>query len=514
MESSEPKKRKIEHSDSSNSEDEPKQPKLEHDEQKIHLENPHAYQNKSCYYSAEAFTEKSRIIHAESKHEKYQRRSGQDKSTFHFGQRKLLLSEIEFLTLVVKDMSLEGNTKRVVLIYAGAAPSIHIPILINMFPFVDKFILIDPCKFSFDESKAKGKFEVINECFTNEMAKQLAEKYSDCELLLVSDIRTANHRVLARLDTELKIEQDMSLQMEWYNILQPYKSIFKFRLPYVGDDKLTKTELDYLDGVVYFQAWEGKTSSETRLIVNKNAKMKTYDCARYEDVLYRFNTVERVICYKHDVSAPGIDHCYDCRAEIFILEEYLKHKSRVNELYAAIYGSELKQTEVMKLESVADLIVHINKELNAERFCDELTITWNGKKNFYSIAFTEIEHGADLNRLFADEKIVQRRFFKYNSSEEEDENQIELVKKTCKSLHTLELKCVSYSGQDFEAARVLTDDFRQKIRAKEKHLFNDRTTVYFRERSLRLGEIEFLTLACGQLAKEQAKKKIGKSNFF
>ena len=50
--------------------------------------------------------------------------------------------------------------------------------------------------------------------------------------------------------------------------------MFKFRLPYVGDDKVSETQLEYLDGKQYLQIWEGKTSSETRLVVYRNAKKK------------------------------------------------------------------------------------------------------------------------------------------------------------------------------------------------------------------------------------------------
>ena len=112
--------------------------------------------------------------------------------------------------------------------------------------------------------------------------------------MFISDIRTANYRILTRLDTEIKVEKDMEDQMGWVNILKPFKSILKFRLPYVGAEKVTKTELEYLDGIIYFQVWPGCTSSETRLVVDRNIRTKLYDCIKYENQLFRFNTVERV----------------------------------------------------------------------------------------------------------------------------------------------------------------------------------------------------------------------------
>jgi superfamily II DNA or RNA helicase len=50
-------------------------------------------------------------------------------------------------------------------------------------------------------------------------------------------------------------------------------------------------ELEYLDGKIYFQVWPGCTSSETRLIVDREIKTKMYDCIKYENQLFRFNTV-------------------------------------------------------------------------------------------------------------------------------------------------------------------------------------------------------------------------------
>jgi hypothetical protein len=45
---------------------------------------------------------------------------------------------------------------------------------------------------------------------------------------------------------------------------------------------------------------------------------------RYEAQMFHFNCVTRVARYRHDVTGvPGLDYCYDCRAEVHILEDYL-----------------------------------------------------------------------------------------------------------------------------------------------------------------------------------------------
>ena len=63
----------------------------------------HTLQNKEHVYPLKEITAECRLITDESPRTKYQRRSNQNKTTFHFGQRKFMLSEIEFLTNVSKN---------------------------------------------------------------------------------------------------------------------------------------------------------------------------------------------------------------------------------------------------------------------------------------------------------------------------------------------------------------------------------------------------------------------------
>jgi hypothetical protein len=70
----------------------------------------------------------------------YRRRQKEPKSVCHWGQRKLLLSEVEFLTSAV------GPSPAHV-VYAGAAPGTHLTLLAALFPLV-RFTLVDPSPFS------------------------------------------------------------------------------------------------------------------------------------------------------------------------------------------------------------------------------------------------------------------------------------------------------------------------------------------------------------------------------
>jgi hypothetical protein len=63
----------------------------------------------------------------------------------HMGQRKLLLTEIEFYVRCIKDFDATNN----LVIYAGSAPCEHLPVILNLFKNI-KFLLIDPNYHSID----------------------------------------------------------------------------------------------------------------------------------------------------------------------------------------------------------------------------------------------------------------------------------------------------------------------------------------------------------------------------
>ncbi|CAE8637950.1 unnamed protein product, partial [Polarella glacialis] len=106
------------------------------------------------------------------------------KSTVHWGQRKLCLAELEFLTQFASEASR--------LVYAGAAPGDHLAFLCRLFPEiqVDGY---DPRPFSASAVPplAPPNLRVHQVCFTDEVARQIASE-ADAPILFVSDIRTAD----------------------------------------------------------------------------------------------------------------------------------------------------------------------------------------------------------------------------------------------------------------------------------------------------------------------------------
>jgi ubiquinone/menaquinone biosynthesis C-methylase UbiE len=230
-----------------------------------------------------------RILTPDFPREPYERRFKDKRNYIHWGQRKLLLSEIEFLCLFFKDkfanLSLKNNTKDVVVVYAGAAPGTHILILNDLFPMV-KFILYDPCEFSQElrnSCEFSQKIEIYQELFTDAVCLDLKEKYKNDTILFISDIRTADITTMDNKEVEDHIINDQQLQFIWYGILNPTLSMLKFRLPW--NDGITS----YLDGDIYLQAYAPLSSTETRLIIAQDCSLRDYDNRLYEEQLFYFN---------------------------------------------------------------------------------------------------------------------------------------------------------------------------------------------------------------------------------
>ena len=162
------------------------------------------------------------------------------KKACHWGQLKLLLSEIEFLTICMnKYESIKDKYKKIIFIYIGAAPGNHIDYLQSLFPNIE-FHLYDKSNFIV---KNKDIF-VYNEYFTKQHAESWLFKKITEKIFLIfnSDIR----RTPA---TNEIVKEDMNFQLKCYNTMKPNLSMFKFRLPY--DDDYT----EYPEGIILPQCF-------------------------------------------------------------------------------------------------------------------------------------------------------------------------------------------------------------------------------------------------------------------
>ena len=283
----------------------------------------------------------------------------------HIGQRKLLLSEIEFITLY-------GHLAENI-VYAGASPGTHCIVLSQMFPN-HKFYLYDPLPFN-ERLKNHPNIKTFRELFTGDVIKL----YKNMNVLFISDIRTVDTQGV--LNTYIEnadeiitegIDQDMDLQYDWCINLKPKMASLKFRLPWVTREKIEKLpDLDkklYLDGNIHFQSWPGKGSTEARLFTDCTKK-KIYSNIEYEEQMAYHNTIERISLFPHTSYPELYDHCYDCTAELYVLEEYIKKYNKFNiyelnnMIHESITGKKCpngKQCSVLTMKDIDEGVKNMN----------------------------------------------------------------------------------------------------------------------------------------------------------
>jgi len=318
------------------------------------------------------------VTYDDIKHElKYDHDANVFRTSTHIGQRKLFLSELQFITNNI------NPDEEVIVVYAGAAPSNKTGFLSELFPNI-KWVLVDPNPFNIfnsrpkyikkksdplmdlDESmevfenivKGSEKLNIINSIFTPDMAKAVEKFMPDC--LFISDIRTNVYNEKQNPDA-LDILWNLSQQFNWMHTMKPRASIMKFRHPFYADDpaiflekskespvkddfeiskelgvdfvkNYDKKELQFYNGTIYLQCWQGHSSTETRIVVDKkhivDNDIKDYGTAdEFDNKFFYFNSIER--CYGKHVNPNtnkrlAFDNCNDCALENLIWENYIK----------------------------------------------------------------------------------------------------------------------------------------------------------------------------------------------
>ena len=227
----------------------------------------------------------------------------------HDGQRKLLLSEIEFLMHVVKTHQGAAGTDYEV-IYVGAGPGTHLKLLIWMFPTMCKWHLVDPVfaggnhtfkpiKHTGGRKQAtqlyhyrdgvevtqedylvkmlkdhyhevhKGNYDIIPEMVVdshnkiiekiethdtladNSTMKTIYDTIEETsQIVFISDIRTSFTETMSEAEIEKLVQDDMQLQAGWHKLLTPVSTMLKFRLPYVAKE-VPNIYYPYLAGRLY-----------------------------------------------------------------------------------------------------------------------------------------------------------------------------------------------------------------------------------------------------------------------
>lgn len=233
------------------------------------------------------FTEGDTVLSSRSESLPYRRRVGEKKRNAHWGQRKLLLTEIQFFTRFWDSARLENAT----VVYAGAAPGIHIPALPILFPGLT-FHCYDPRPFLIPSSP---QIILHQELFTDDIARQWAGRR---DVFFLSDIRCMGPKCGTPDEVEEGVIKDMVDQERWVRIMSPLESLLKFRLPYlttrrVASDRIVGTAFRYLQGHVFLQPWTGPTSAEARLVPTVPYTLTDWDVPLYENRFFFYNSESR-----------------------------------------------------------------------------------------------------------------------------------------------------------------------------------------------------------------------------
>lgn len=251
------------------------------------------------------------LVANSSPREKYYSRPAAEKTSVHWGQRKLFLTELQFLTMF--DDSLVENP---IIVYAGAAPGIHIQYLSELFPRYI-FHLYDPRQFA-DNLRNVDNIFTYQRPFTDEDAVYWS---TQTNVYFISDIRTAEWKRMTREQTEASVSEDMQMQMHWYETINPIQAHLKFRLPW--PDRWPSITYRYLFGYLFKQPWAPQSSTEGRLVPVKG-RYFDWNIQDYEEVMFYFNnTIRETFKCNEAIDPPELTDDFDSNAEVFILKEYI-----------------------------------------------------------------------------------------------------------------------------------------------------------------------------------------------
>jgi cap2 methyltransferase len=299
---------------------------------------------------------------------KYQRRRKTEvRPTMHHGQRKLLMSAIEFLTQCDVDKQRQAIANETVVVYTGMSQDSHVECLMKLFPSL-RFVLVDPVLPSKLETHPLVK--IIPGHMTDDRAEQLYHSLRKRDVLFINDVRTSCPK---DPDNRVKIEDDMHAQMKWYYLLKPRKSMLKFRLPYVEQESDCDACSTYVNGQVFLPIWGPQSTTECRLVVDgPNAATKSWKHIVVEEQMHWFNTEARRATYQHPVDMAGLqeeyDESYDSVAEVYVLFQYLtqvcgvKHRIELQSRTVALCR-EISQTlrafdDIEGVPSLKEQIMH------------------------------------------------------------------------------------------------------------------------------------------------------------
>lgn len=219
-----------------------------------------------------------------------------------WGQLKLIMTELQFLTLYWNPQRFPNP----IVIVPGGAPGHSYVILSELFPDIS-FHLYDPLfkkETGYDTRLREHKnVEISDKLFEHEDI-EFYIKEKDRGLYLMSDIRNPNWsdedvKGIAKKQEEL-IMDDNAKMREWVEHLRPEYAHLKFKTPPITGDR----EYNYLSGVLFKQPFIKKDSGETRLVVEKPEE----DCP-YETITWNRSTYQLMTKYHNAYGRGKTRYC-------------------------------------------------------------------------------------------------------------------------------------------------------------------------------------------------------------
>jgi hypothetical protein len=260
---------------------------------------------------------------------------------FHWGQLKLLISELQ---LIIENFEYIKSNNITKIIYVGSANGIHIPWLSQLceqyldIKFV--FILIDGAPF--EKNVWEYKKETNDErifIYNTIMSSKLTEKkpigsdlltFRDNEKVYPEFIKEKHlkkdngdyekHIFISDLRVspiEYQIEKDSQLQTDLVTDFEPYLALLKFRIPFLNTSS-EKNGIHTYNGDMLWPVFGNKKTTETRLVVygknhpKRSFNIKFWDLDTHEKKCFYFNSITRNLYYSHNIKCPGLCHCFDC----------------------------------------------------------------------------------------------------------------------------------------------------------------------------------------------------------
>lgn len=218
----------------------------------------------------------------------------------HLGQRKLLLTEIEFYNKFVDSKQMNN-----VVIYAGSASCEHLPVILTMYPNL-KFILIDPNYHAID---AKYKYIYQN-----------VASISKSNHKLYTDIKPGKNKRLAHLHPIVKELHNVDFIYDYdntYDMFDIYNDTHIEKMNNFKDlfEKNDKNVIDLLldsDNRIFII--QDYMDIKLTLLLKKYIKNATY-----EHNIYFLTDIRTVLIPKY--GASDIDILYNSALQIIYLKE-------------------------------------------------------------------------------------------------------------------------------------------------------------------------------------------------